>query len=122
VLRRVLPAVLAALAAYADGRGSHGLAFDALLGAIPFAAVAALESFGAYLDRRHGGAHSLLWALALGLLVLSCAARSPAAETHTLPALGSSALTACLVIFGLKAVLAVAPQLRRLALMRPAKP
>ena len=31
------------LAAYADSRGSHGLAFDALLVAVPFAAVAALE-------------------------------------------------------------------------------
>lgn len=122
MLRRVLPAALAALAAYADGRGSHGLAFDVLLGAVPFAAVAALESFGAYLDRRHGGIHALLWALALGLLVLSCAARSPATQTHTLPALGSSALAACLAVFGLKAVLAVAPQLRRLVLMRPAKP
>lgn len=122
MLRRALPAVLAVLAAYADGRGSHGLAFDALLGAIPFAAVAALESFGAYLDERRGGIHALLWALALALLCLSCAARSPAAETHTLPALGWSALVACLAVFGLKAVLAVAPQLRRLALMRPAKP
>lgn len=122
VARRALPFALAVVAAYADGRGSHGLAFDALLAAIPFAAVAGLESFGAYLDERRGGIHALLWALALALLVLSCAARSSATETHTLPTLGSSALAACLAVLGLKAVLAVAPQLRRLVLVRPVKP
>jgi hypothetical protein len=125
VLRRALPAALAVVAAIADGRGSHGLAFDALLCAIPFAAVAALEAFGAYLDEAREslvGLQALLWALALALLVLSCAARSPATGSNTLPALGWSALVASLAVFGVKAVLAVAPQLRRLALMRPAKP
>lgn len=125
MLRRALPAALAVIAAFADGHGSHGLAFDALLGAIPFAAVAALEAFGTYLDGHReplAGLQALLWTLALALLVLSCAARSPATETHTLPALGWSALVASLAVFGVKAVLAVAPQLRRLALMRPAKP
>jgi hypothetical protein len=125
VARRALPALLTLIAAYADGRGAHGAAFYALLGAIPFAAVAALETFGTYLDERAERAHglnALLWTLALGLLVLSCAARSSATGTHTLPALGWSALVACLGVFGLKAVLAAAPQLRRLALVRPAKP
>ena len=51
-MRRVLPGLLAIAAFYADGRGSHGLAFDALLGAIPFAAVSALETFGMCLDAR----------------------------------------------------------------------
>lgn len=125
VLRRALPAALAVVAAIADGRGAHGLAFDALLCAIPFAAVAALEAFTVYLDAAReslAGLHALLWTLALALLVLSCAARSPATETKSLPALGWSALVACLAVFGVKAVLAVAPQLRRLAVMRPAKP
>ena len=120
--RRALPALLALAAAYADGRGAHGPAFYSLLGAIPFAAVAALETFGTYLDERSQGLDALLWTLALGLLVLSCAARSSATGTHTLPALGWSALMACLGVFGLKAVIAAAPQLRRLALVRPAKP
>jgi hypothetical protein len=125
VLRRTLPAALAVAAALADAAGAHGLAFDALLGAIPFAAVAGLEVFGAYLDDRREsllGLQALLWSLALALLVLSCAARSPAGETHALPALGWSALVASLVVFGVKAALAAAPQLRRLALVRPAKP
>jgi hypothetical protein len=123
--RRVLPALLAIAAAYADSRGSHGLAFDALLGAIPLSAVAALECFGAYLDDRVDavlGLQALLWALALGLLVLSCAARSPATEMHTLPTLGWSALVACLGVFAIKACVGVSPFLRRLALAQLAKP
>ena len=48
--RRALPGILAIVAAFADAHGSHGLAFDLLLAAIPFAAVAALISFGAYLE------------------------------------------------------------------------
>ena len=120
----MLPALLVIAAAYADARGAHGLAFDALLGAIPFAAVSALVCFGGYLENRDdtiGGLQALLWTLALGLLVLSCAARSPATETHALPPLGASALVGCLAIFAIKACVAVAPQLRRVAL-HTAKP
>jgi hypothetical protein len=122
--RRLFPALLTLAAAYADGRGSHSLAFDALLAAIPFAAVAALTTFGTYLDDREpvAGLQAVLWTAALALLVLSCAARSTAAETHTLPALGSSALAASLGVFAVKAIVAAVPQLRRLALLRPAKP
>jgi hypothetical protein len=119
----VLPAVLAVAAMVADTHGAHALAFDALLGAIPFTAVAGLVGFGAYLEDRTnsiGGLQALLWALALTLLVVSCAARSPASQTHALPPLGASALAGCLGLFALKAVVAVLPY-ARLAL-RPAKP
>ena len=122
--RRALPALLALFAAAADARGAHGLAFDALLAAVPFTAVTALVCFGEYLEHREGsfaGLQSLLWGLALALLVLSCAVRSPATQTHTLPPLGASALIACLGVFGIKLVLAGVPHLRRLALS-PAKP
>ena len=54
----------------------------------------------------------------------SCSRAPPARlppQTQTLPPLGASALVACLVVFGLKVVLAGAPHLRRLAL-HPAKP
>jgi hypothetical protein len=125
VVRRVLPGLLAVAAAYADGRGSHGLAVDALLCAIPFAAVAALESFGAFLEERADavlGVQAVLWALALALLVLSSAARSSAGQTNSLPTLGASALVAALVVLGAKACLAVVPFVRRAAFVRPAKP
>ena len=124
VVRRALPALLAVAAAVADARGAHGLAFDALLGAVPFAAVSALVTFGAYLEDREDairGVQALLWTVALVLLVLSCAARSPATETQTLPPLGASALTACLGVFAIKLCVAVAPLLRRLV-WHPAKP
>jgi hypothetical protein len=120
----VLPVLLAVIAAVADARGAHGLAFDALLAAVPFTAVTALVCFGEYLEHRLGSLaalQSLLWAFALALLVLSCAARSPATQTHTLPPLGASALVACLGVFAIKLVLACAPYLRRLSL-HPAKP
>jgi hypothetical protein len=124
-MRRVLPGLLAIAAFYADGRGSHGLAFDALLGAIPFAAVSALETFGGFLDRRDdavAGVQALLWALALALLVLSCAARSPETPAGSLPTLGASALVAALVVFAVKTCVAVGPLVRRVALVRAAKP
>ena len=122
--RRALPALLVVVAAYADARGAHGLAFNALLGAVPFAAVSALVGFGEYLEQREdpvAGLQALLWALAVGLLVLSCAARSPATETHALPPLGASALVGCLGVLAIKACVALVPQLRRLAL-HTAKP
>jgi hypothetical protein len=123
--RRALPALLAVAAALADGRGAHGLAFDLLLAAIPFAAVSALEVFGSYLEDREnavGGLQALLWTLALGLLVLSCAARSPATETGTMPPLGWSALVACLGVFAIKVTVAAVPFVRRATLPRTAKP
>lgn len=115
--------LLAVIAAVADGRGAHHAAFDALLAAVPFTAVAALQAFDAYLGRRSGsflGLQALLWALALALVVLSCAARSASAQVHAVPPLAGSSLVACLAVFLLKAVLALAPH-ARLAL-RPAKP
>ena len=121
----MLPGLLAVAAAYADGRGSHGLAFDALLCAIPFAAVAALESFGRFLDDRRetlDGVQAVLWALAVALLVLSSAARSSATDSRTLPALGASALVAALVVFAVKGCVAVVPYVRRTPFVRPAKP
>jgi hypothetical protein len=123
VVRRALPALLAVVAAVADSRGSHGLAFKALIAAVPFTAVAALSAFDVYLrdrDRPFVGLQALLWALALTMLVLSCAARSPATQMHTLPPLGASALAALLVIYAVKVLLTLAPY-ARLAL-RPAKP
>jgi hypothetical protein len=124
VARRALPALLVLVAAFADARGAHGLAFDALLGAVPFAAVSALVGFGEYLEDREdsvAGLQALLWTLATSLLVLSCAARSPATETHALPPLGASALVGCLAVLAIKAFVAIAPQLRRVAL-HTAKP
>jgi len=125
VLRRALPVLLAIAAAYADARGAHGVARDLLLGAIPIAAVAALEEFGAFLETREDAvraAQAVLWTLALALLVLSSAARSASGAAHTLPPLGGSALVAALVVFAAKLFVGAAAILRRSPLVRPAKP
>ena len=123
--RRALPAALVVAATYADGRGAHGLAFDALLAAIPFAAVAALVAFGAYLEHPEEiweALQAVLAGLAVALLVLACAARSPATHVQPVPPLGRSALVACLFVLGIQLCAAAGQLLRRLALARVAKP
>jgi hypothetical protein len=121
--RRYFPGLLVAVAALADSRGRHGLALDALLIAVPFAAVAAIGAFGGYLDRRDDAVvalQTLLWGVALVLLIVSCEVRSNA--LHGVPPLAVSSLVACLGVFAIKAGVAVAPYVRRLAELRPAKP
>jgi hypothetical protein len=122
--RRSLPVLLTVAAAILDGHGSHALARDALLAAVPFAAVAGLVSFGEYLEARAdsvAGLQALLWGLATTLLVVSCAARAPEAQTNALPPLGRSALIACLVVFVAKAFVSAVHYGRR-ATFQPAKP
>ena len=119
----MLPALLVLLAAYADGRGSHGIAFDALLVAVPFASLSALGGFAAYLEDPDDAVvafQALLWGLVVGLLVLACAVRSSALEG--VPPLATTCVVACLFLFAVKLVLAAAPYARRLAELRVAKP
>ena len=109
------------LAALADSRGSHGIAFDLLLLAVPCAAVAALTTFGSFLAPQEAGVGALQVlgsALVVLLLTLSCAVRSTA--VHGLPPLAFSTVFACLGIFALQAGgPVVSPRLRSLA--RPAR-
>ena len=119
----MLPALFVAVAAIADSQSDHGLARNALLAAVPFAAVAALVAFGSYLDTRGdgmAGIQALLSGAILALLVLSCAVRSSA--LHGVPPLAVSSLFAALGLLGLKVVLVVAPYARRLSDLWPAKP
>ena len=119
----MLPALLVVAAVLADAQGSHALALDALLLAVPFAAVAALRSFGEYLDSGSDGVaavQAVLWVLSVVLLVLSCAVRRHA--LHGVPPLAVSSLVACLGVFGVKASVAAAPYVRRFGDLRPAKP
>ena len=121
--RRLLPVVLVVIAAIADAHGSHHLAFDALLGAVPFTAVLALDGFGRYLGNREDAVvalQALLSATAVVLVVLSCGVRSSA--VGAVPQLAISATIACLGVFAIKSFVAAAPYARRLALIRPVKP
>jgi hypothetical protein len=118
----VLPGLLAVAAAIADASGAHGLARDALLGALPFAAVGALVTFGDYLDARAraSGLQALCSGAIVSLLVLSCAVRS--SSGHGAPSLAISSLDAVLALVALKLAVAVAPYARRLGGLSPVKP
>jgi len=123
VARRFLPVVLVAVAGLADAQGAHGAALDVLLLAVPFVAVAAIASFGEYLDASTdpvAGMQAFLWCIAVVLVVLSCAVRRHA--LHGVPPLAISSVVACLGVFAVKAGIVVAPYLRRTGGLRPAKP
>ncbi len=111
--RRGVPVALVLAAAAADGLGGHGLAFYALLAAVPAAAVAALDAFGDSLAKAGSGLHALLWGIVLALTVTGAAVRAPLVAQGTVPALGRSAVVACLAIFCLQAVLGLVGELRR---------
>ena len=115
--------LLAVAAWWADRRGAHGLALDALLLAVPFAALAGLAAFGDAVERPRelGRFQAGLWALVVGLLVLSCASRNAHGATGSLTPLGSSALAAALGVLVLKACVATAVLVRQPG-TRPAKP
>jgi hypothetical protein len=120
--RRFLPALLVAVAAIADSAGDHGLARNALLFAVPFAAVAALVRFGGFLDSRErfSGIQALCSGAIVVLLVLSCAVRASAVQG--VPPLAVSSLVAVVGLFVLKGLLAAVPHRRRLGSFSPAKP
>ena len=69
-------------------QGAHGVARDALFAALPFAAVAALVSFGGYIDSASplAGVQALCSGAIVAFLVVSCAARN--ASVHGVPPLG----------------------------------
>jgi len=111
--RRAVPVVLVVAAAAADGAGAHGLAFYALLLAVPAAAAVALDAFGRVLDGAQEHLHLLLWTIVLGLVVVGAAARAPAVTEGVVPALGRSALLGCLAVFCVQAAVALTAELRR---------
>ncbi len=99
-------------AAAADGAGAHGLAFYALLLAVPATAVAALDAFGHMLDAGKDHLHLVLWTLVLALVVVGAAVRAPAVTEGAVPALARSALLASLAVFCVQAAVAVAAEFR----------
>jgi hypothetical protein len=111
--RRWIPVALVLAAAAADGAGAHGVAFYALLAAVPAAAVAALEAFGEALDEPRAQLQALLWGIVLALTVTGAAVRAPLLDQGTVPAFGRSAVVACLGVFCFQALLGVVTELRR---------
>jgi hypothetical protein len=109
VARRVLPALLVFAALVSDLAGGHAFALALVLVAIPAAFVLALDCFGDLLESRCGGARPILTGLAVFLLVLSAALRSPAV-VGGVPQLAVSALAFALCLYAVVAVGTVLPQ------------
>ena len=106
---RLLAVALVLAAALADAAGQYGLAYYALVAAVPVAATAALSALGAILDGTAAEpldrAATLLAAVALPILLLATVVRAPVAPDAAPPTLGVNALAGCLVLFALQAVL-----------------
>lgn len=107
---RVTTVCLVLIAALADSAGWHSLGYVALVGAVPAAAIAALLGFGDLLEERGHPpaehAQALLQAVALGLILLAAAVRAPLLNQDGIPAVGITAVVACLVVFAVQVLLA----------------
>jgi hypothetical protein len=111
-MRRWFPIAIALAAAGAGSGGAPRLSFYLVLAAVPVTAVGALVAFGELLDARAAAPvepvaalETLLFGVALLLLVAGAAAGSPA-----------FAISGCLAVFGLQALLGLSVELRRPAL------
>ena len=112
---RLLPLVLVAAAAAADALLLHELAFYLLVAAVPAAAIVALTTFGELVDLPGRAAvvpaarvQSGLAALGLVAVVFATAVRAQAPDENVVPAVGVSALVACVVVFAAHALAALA--------------
>jgi hypothetical protein len=99
---RLLTAALVTAAALSDWAGASGLAFYALLAAVPAAAACALAVFGDWLEGRTRPSQAAVWPLVLVLVVLAASTRADGA----VPQLGATALLACLGALFVDALLA----------------
>jgi hypothetical protein len=111
--RRAIAAFVVLGVALADAGGDHRAAFYILVAAIPPLAIAAIDSFGEYLEGG-SGFRALAWATALGLAVASSAVRGQVPGEASVPAVAVSALFACLALVWAQAAVDVG----RLALER----
>ena len=111
-MARLFPVALVVAAAAADGAGMHGVAFYALLAAVPAVAVAALGAYGDSLERGGGRVQACLWGAVLALTVTGAAVRAPSLAEGTVPALARSAVIACLAIFCAQAIAGLVGELR----------
>jgi len=109
VARRWFPIAIALAAAGADAAGESRLSSLLLLAAVPVIAVTALSSLGELLDARAtapvepmAALDTLLFGVALLLLVAGAAAGAPA-----------FAISGCLAVFGVQALLGLSVELRR---------
>jgi hypothetical protein len=105
---RILPSLLIVAALLADVSGGHGFALVFVFLAIPAAFVLALDCYGDTLEARCSLVRPVLAGLAVPLLVLSAALRSPAV-VGGIPTLAVSALVLSLLLYGALVVGALLP-------------
>ena len=108
---RLLTVGLVLGAALADAGGAYGLAYYALVAAVPAGALAALAAVGAVLD---GSADEPLdrvlaglSAVAVPFILLGAAVRVPLLENAPPPTIGATCIVVCLALFALQALLSV---------------
>jgi hypothetical protein len=109
VARRWLPIAIALAAAATHAAGESRLSFYLVLAAVPATAVVALTALGELLDARAAAPvepaaalEPFLFGVALLLLVAGAAASVPA-----------FAISGCLAVFGIQALLGLSVELRR---------
>ena len=112
--------MLASSALVADLSGSHGAALAFVLASIPAAFVLMLDCYGDALAARCGGLRPLTTALALVLLVLSAALRSPAV-VGGVPQLAVSAVVLTLLLYAAALAAALLPGRALVRLTAPAE-
>lgn len=107
---RLASVLLIVGAALADAAGRHSFAYYALVVAVPLVALAALSALGDVLDgsaaEPHDRVMAALTALALPLVLLGAAVRAPLIADGPPPAIGVTAVVACLAVFAVQALLA----------------
>jgi hypothetical protein len=110
---------LVVTAALADVGSHAGLAFYALVLAVPFTAAAALNAYGDLIDADEDGRgrsmerlQALCGGNALVLLVLGAAARAPAVGEGSVPRFATTALVLALAVLLVQAAVASARQIR----------
>jgi len=79
---------------------------------VPVTAIAGLRSVADRLDGKAEPTHAFAWALMLAFLLVATASRAPSLGDPSVPAVARSALIACVVVFCLQALSALAGELR----------
>ena len=79
---------------------------------MPVTAIAGLRSIAERLDGKGDPTHPYAWGLVLAFLLVATAARAPSVGDQSVPAVARSALIACVVVFCVQALAALAGELR----------
>jgi hypothetical protein len=105
---------LVLLAGLADAAGGHRLAFYLLVVAVPAISAAALGALGAAFEPADSRAVARAWlqTAALGLVLVSAAARAPF-RGEGVPRLAISALVVCVLLYAAQGAVVAWPHVRR---------